>query len=218
MNVQLSAVCHAHQGVAPCTRRQPNRTQGHIRTTMRAAARLLRYCAHPPFAMDRLRKEGAEQRSEPSDKRGTRADELHLAMRRADRSYCRPGAATAYAPAPLLWCAGPEFAAQGCGGGHGCTGVSVTVACLTCTMRHGRGYANSARAGATQARTGALPVGSADRPHLRSFSVAVPEVRWTDAPDRIYYRGHADQADSGSHWGRLRATTQSPGARANAVG
>jgi hypothetical protein len=45
--------------------------------------RLLRYCARPTFAMDRLRKEGAElayrwgkQHSEPrSDKRGTKADE-----------------------------------------------------------------------------------------------------------------------------------------------
>ena len=46
--------------------------------------RLLRYCARPPFAMERLRKEGAalvyrcaKQRSEPtSDKRGAKADEL----------------------------------------------------------------------------------------------------------------------------------------------
>ena len=51
-----------------------------------ALERLLRYCARPPFAMDRLRKEGAElvyrcakQHSEPgSDKRGARVDELHL--------------------------------------------------------------------------------------------------------------------------------------------
>ena len=48
--------------------------------------RLLRYCARPPFAMDRLRKEGSKlvyrcgkQRSEPtSDQRGAKADELHL--------------------------------------------------------------------------------------------------------------------------------------------
>ena len=48
--------------------------------------RLLRYCARPPFAMERLRKEGndlvyrcAKQRSEPgSDKRGAKVDELHL--------------------------------------------------------------------------------------------------------------------------------------------
>jgi hypothetical protein len=48
--------------------------------------RLQRYCARPPFAMERLRKEGAElvyrcakQHSEPgSDKRGAKADELHL--------------------------------------------------------------------------------------------------------------------------------------------
>jgi hypothetical protein len=48
--------------------------------------RLLRYCARPPFAMDRLRKAGSElvyrcakQDSEPgSGKRGAKADALHL--------------------------------------------------------------------------------------------------------------------------------------------
>ena len=53
-----------------------------------ALERLLRYCARPPFSMERLRKEGsklvyrcAKQRSEPtSDKRGAKADELHLGV------------------------------------------------------------------------------------------------------------------------------------------
>ena len=48
--------------------------------------RLLRYCARPPFSMDRLRKAGSElvyrcakQHSEPgSDKRGAKVDELDL--------------------------------------------------------------------------------------------------------------------------------------------
>ena len=51
-----------------------------------ALERLLRYCARPPFSMERLRKQGAalvyrcaKQRSEPtSDKRGAKADELTL--------------------------------------------------------------------------------------------------------------------------------------------
>ena len=51
-----------------------------------ALERLLRYCARPPFAINRLRKEGnalvyrcAKQHSEPgSDKRGAKVDELHL--------------------------------------------------------------------------------------------------------------------------------------------
>ena len=59
------------------------RIGGHDRA---ALERLLRYCALPPFAMDRLRKAGtalvyrcAKQYSEPSsDKRGARVDELHL--------------------------------------------------------------------------------------------------------------------------------------------
>jgi hypothetical protein len=58
-----------------------------IQTHDRAALeRLLRYCARPPFAMERLRKEGAtlvyryaKQHSEPnSDKRSARVDELTL--------------------------------------------------------------------------------------------------------------------------------------------
>jgi hypothetical protein len=51
-----------------------------------ALERLLRYCARPPFAMERLRKEGtalvyrcAKQHSVPtSDKRGAKVDELTL--------------------------------------------------------------------------------------------------------------------------------------------
>ncbi len=58
-------------------------TQAHDRA---GRERLLRYCARPPFAMGRLRKEGVElvyrcakQRSESgSDKRGAKIDELHL--------------------------------------------------------------------------------------------------------------------------------------------
>ena len=58
-----------------------------LRIFLRVIAQSLqRYCARPPFAMERLRKEGAElayrcakQQSEPtSDKRGARADELIL--------------------------------------------------------------------------------------------------------------------------------------------
>jgi hypothetical protein len=58
-------------------------TEAHDRAGLE---RLLRYCARPPFSMDRLRKAGSElvyrcskQRSEPgSDKRGAKADELPL--------------------------------------------------------------------------------------------------------------------------------------------
>ena len=57
--------------------------EAHDRSAME---RLLRYCARPPFSMERLRKDGSEQayrcakqHSEPaSDKRGAKVDELHL--------------------------------------------------------------------------------------------------------------------------------------------
>jgi hypothetical protein len=44
-------------------------------------------------------------------------------------------------------------------------------------------------------------VGSVDRPHLRSVPAAVPDVWWEDALDRVHFRGHADQTDSGPHRG-----------------
>ncbi len=55
-------------------------------TLIPTPTRLLRYCARPPFAMARLRKEDAalayrcaKQHSEPgSDKRGAKVDELQL--------------------------------------------------------------------------------------------------------------------------------------------
>lgn len=37
--------------------------------------RLLRYCARPPFSMERLRQAGSEP---SSDKRGAKVEELHL--------------------------------------------------------------------------------------------------------------------------------------------
>jgi hypothetical protein len=40
-----------------------------------------------------------------------------------------------------------------------------------------------------------LPVGGADRQNLRSVPAAVPDVRWSDGPNRIYHRWHADQED-----------------------
>ena len=52
-----------------------------------------------------------------------------------------------------------------------------------------------ARTRATQTFTGALPVGGVDRPYLRSVPAAVPDVRWANAPDRVHYRGRADQED-----------------------
>ena len=84
------------RGVCPsCNTRRMVETAAHLTVDAgvcigahdRAALeRLLRYCARPPFAMERLRKEGAalvyrcaKQHSEPTgDKRGAKVDELHL--------------------------------------------------------------------------------------------------------------------------------------------
>ena len=48
MGAQSCAVCHAHQGVAPCTRLQRSRNSDHILNTLRAAARLFQHLLHQP--------------------------------------------------------------------------------------------------------------------------------------------------------------------------
>ncbi len=85
--------------------------------------RLLRYCARPPFAMDRLRKVGAElvyrcgkQHSEPTrEKRGTKADALHLSPLEliariaalVPPTYARTCTAQAYSALPVGGADGP---------------------------------------------------------------------------------------------------------------
>jgi hypothetical protein len=113
--------------------------------------RLLRYCARPPFASERLRKAGSElvyrcakQHSEPGSKphgrRGIKVDEITLTpLELIDRI-------AALVPPPLLRCAGTQFAAQGCCHGDGTGGSGATSASGAGAgrssqhgCRHGRG-------------------------------------------------------------------------------
>jgi hypothetical protein len=112
-----------------------------------ALERLLRYCARPPFSMERLRKEGsklvyrcAKQRSEPaSDKRGAKADELHLTPLELIERIAALVPPTTYPPAPLLWRAGTQLAAEGSGyrAGPACCGATSHGG--DCTTWRGRG-------------------------------------------------------------------------------
>ena len=177
-----------------------------------ALERLLRICARPPFAMERLRKEGAElvyrcakQHSEPrSGKRGAKVDELHLtpleliariaALASPPRTHRHryfgvlapnsPLRATVTAlAAPVQPAKQVLVQTEPATTGEGATGVTPL------------GYPTHARACDTQTVEGALSVGGVDRPHLRSVPAAAPNVRWSDAPDRLFHRGHADQKD-----------------------
>ena len=93
-----------------------------------ALERLLRYCARPPFAMDRLRKAGtalvyrcAKQHSEPTGyKRGAKVDELTLTpLELTDRIATLVPPPRTHAPASLLWRAGTKLATAGKRDGHG---------------------------------------------------------------------------------------------------
>ena len=113
--------------------------------------RLLRYCARPPFAMDRLRKAGSElvyrcakQHSEPAgDKRGGKVDELVLT------------------PLALI----DRIAALAAPPGHRATRASRDEPGRAWGGSTGQCRSSPARSRAAQALTGALPVGGVDRPH-----------------------------------------------------
>ena len=145
-----------------------------------ALERLLRYCARPPFAMDRLRKEGAalvyrcaKQHSEPgSDKRGAKVDELTLTpLELIDRI-------AALVPPPRTH-------------RHRYFGVlapnSPHRAAVTAMAAPAKQVVVQAKPANISEGEGALPLGGADRQNLRSVPAAVPAVRWADAPDRIYH-------------------------------
>jgi len=158
-----------------------------------------------------------------------RMDELHLTpLVLIDRiAALVPLPRTHWHQHRYFWCAGTELTAQGCGDSAAPGRTGVTDAGAGRVSQQGRGCAwgrqrtpNPGRtytAGAAQAPS-ALPVGGADCQNLRGFSAAVPKVRWADAPDRLYYRGHAGQADSGSHRCQIGAATHSPGAWPAVVG
>lgn len=92
--------------------------------------RLLRYCARPPFAMERLRKAGSElvyrcakQHSEPGslphNKRGVKADEITLTPLELIERIAKLVPSAAHAPPPLLWRAGTELTLEACRHGAG---------------------------------------------------------------------------------------------------
>jgi len=87
--------------------------------------RLLRYCARPPFAIDRLKQRGAEIWSTAAAK-GTQSpcSPTSTAVNwcsptGADQPHRPTGAATAHPPASLLRCAGTQLTLAGGGDGHG---------------------------------------------------------------------------------------------------
>ena len=121
--------------------------------------------------MERLRKEGsklvyrcAKQRSEPtSDKRGAKADELHLTpLELIDRIAAlvppprthRHAPTGTHPPAPLLWCAGTKLAAESGGNGAGSACCVATSHGGDCTTWRGRTWGGGAgQRGHTHTRT-----------------------------------------------------------------
>lgn len=180
--------------------------------------RLLRYCAGPPFSMEKLRKAVsclvhcyAKPHREPaSDRRGPRADELDLTLPKLSERIA------ALVPTPrtrrhrYFGALTPNSPAQNGGDGTGAgrtfatdQGADRSSHCerwyaWVCT---GQFSANRARTCAAQALTGALPVGGADRPHLRGVPAAMPTMWRPDANHRVHHAQRRYTANARSPWG-----------------
>lgn len=70
---------------------------------------------------------------------------------------------------------------------------------------------------AIQACVNALPVGIADRSHLRSVPAAVPAVRWIVAHHRFDHAQRENPINAGAHRRRVQATLHFPGTRITIV-
>ncbi len=167
-----------------------------------ALERLLRYCARPPFSMERLRKEGSKlvyrcgkQRSEPtSDKRGAKVDAAAPHTAGTDRPHRRAGspprthrhryfgvsAPNSPLRAAVTALATPAQAAPVLGASISTGSARLGVVPMSSALP------SQERAGAAQACS-ALPVGGADRPHLRGVPPLVSAVWRAYAHHRVHY-------------------------------
>ena len=154
--------------------------------------RLLRYCARPAFALERLRE----------------IDSDTIA-----RSSGGADSATAQTSSPLLRGAGAQLtAARGghragaAGRGYSCSGDDWCESIGRDPDRAGTSLGSSLR------------LGTPARSHLRGATPAVSQVRWRDEGHRLHHRGGGDPGDSRTP-GRADVTAASDaGAGAAAVG
>ena len=178
--------------------------------------RLLRYCAHPPFAMERLRKAGGElvyrcakQHSEPGhDKRGTQVDEITLTpLELIDRI-------AALVPPPRTH----RHRYFGVLAPHSPHRAAVTEMAQSAAAQPTQPAQVQAEPASTDAGEGALSVGGADGPHLRGVPSGMPDLWRSDAHHRLHHAQRRHPAHLGTHRGGDRAAAHHTRTRAAAVG
>ena len=178
--------------------------------------RLLRYCAHPPFAMERLRKAGGElvyrcakQHSEPGhDKRGTQVDEITLTpLELIDRI-------AALVPPPRTH----RHRYFGVLAPHSPHRAAVTEMAQSAAAQPTQPAQVQAEPASTDAGEGALSVGGADGPHLRGVPSGMPDLWRSDAHHRHHHAQRRHPAHPGTHRGGDRAAAHHTRTRAAAVG
>ena len=199
--------------------------------------RLLRYCARPPFAMERLRKEGsalayrcAKQHSEPVG--GKVADIILTPLELIDRN-------AALVPPPrthrhrYYGVLAPNSPLRGAVTALAQAVPTQPKALLTDSIplpstRVGRCYrrchqrrsrqATRASTRDAQALPRALPVGRTDRPYLRGVPTDLPDLRRPDTHHRVHHRWGRGEEDTGAHRLGLSGPAYLSSTRATAVG
>jgi Arc/MetJ family transcription regulator len=169
--------------------------------------RLLRYCARPAFAQERLRQIDAEHLVYESPKPGPggRVSQILTPLELMDRL-------AALIPPPRRHRhrsrrAGAELAAAA--GGHGAG---------RCGTEAGTGRGGSRSRGKRAPPGGALCLGRLAGAHLRGSSAQLPAMRRHDADHRLHRRPGRGGEDSDAPGRADRAAQTGPGARPAAVG
>jgi hypothetical protein len=166
--------------------------------------RLLRYCARPPFAAERLEELDAHRLIYHLPKPGPEGrTQLILSPLELLERITALGPTTAPAPPPLLRGLGPQRAFACRPHAPGARGHNHTA--LGVGEERARRYAASP--------SHPLPLGDAAGPHLRGLPPELPTMREPNAHPRFHYRGGSGAAHPKADRRARYASADRPGAR-----
>jgi hypothetical protein len=175
------------------------RSEGHDRPGME---RLLRYCARPPFARERIERSEQERILYHLPK-PTPEGQIRLRRSPLELIGCL-AALTPAAPPPRLWRARTQRQAAPGRDRDGLRGQGDRRGWHPCQRR--------GRQRDRQSLTGTVSLGDAAGPTLRGVSAALPRVRGTAADHRVHHRYAGDAPDPGPHRRAFHTATARPGA------
>ena len=185
-----------------------------------ALERLLRYCARPPFAMERLHQRGPGQMIYhcPKPQSGGKRGDLVLTPLELIAKIA------ALIPPPRIHrhryygVLAPNSPLRTAVTGLATQGEDAQDSGAARARKVPAGVGEPAAPESASRSPGTILVGAADRPHLRSIPLVLPAVFRTDAHHRVHHRQGGNTQDSGAYRGRSNAAEDHAGTRAAIVG